>query len=152
MPLFLLPVAAFAKKHAALLFILVAAITILGSIMFVYSRAHDAGKREVELRVEKQHTETIREVRSDERLAQEVADQISKTITELNARQHTETSTILKEIHDELPAPDPSAPAPVAVSASVREKSNQLVNRANRAADDASAASRAEPAGTPLAH
>lgn len=132
----LAPIGAWLKSHAALVFVVVLGLVILGSALFIYSRGHSAGQKEVEVRVERQHTETIREVRSDEQLAQKVADQIGGNLTNQIVDQREATDAALKEIHDELaklPAPANGAVV-VTVPASVLARSNELVDRANRAA------------------
>lgn len=133
----LVPIKAFLKANAALIAVLVAVAVVCGSAIFLYKRGESAGESKVELRVERQHTETIKEVRADEQLAQSITDAVDARLAAAQAQQRAETAATTKEITDAfsaLPAPAPGTVDRVAPD-SVRDASNRLVDRANRAAD-----------------
>lgn len=133
---FLPKIKTFAVKHGHTLLIL-AAILALGVTFLIYGASREkTGAQKVELRVEKQHTETIREVRSDEQLAQQVSDKVGAATDAKLAEQQAATDQSLQEIHDAIA----TLPATVAadrgpVLERVRASSNSLVDRANRAAE-----------------
>lgn len=136
------PARAFLKRNGAAVVFILLALVLVGSALFLYQRGHSAGQKEVEVRVERQHTETIREVRTDEQLAQHITDAVDARLAAAQTQQRAETAATTKEITDAfaaLPAPAPGAVACV-VPDSVRDASNRLVDRANRAADDPVAA------------
>jgi hypothetical protein len=129
-------VRAFLKANAVWIALAVLTLVICASGVFLYTRGQSAGKAEVQVRVEKEHTETIREVRGDEQLAQKITDDIAARLAATQAEQRATTTQTTKEITDAfhalpaLPVGTVDRPAPV----SVREASNSLVDRANRAA------------------
>lgn len=132
------PAGAFLKRNAVWIAMGVLTLVVCASAVFLYQRGHAAGQKEVEVRVERQHTETIKEVRSDEQLAQQITDAVDARLTAAQTQQRAETAATTKEITDAfqaLPAPAPGAVACV-VPDSVRDASNGLVDRANRAAGD----------------
>lgn len=129
-------VGAFFKRNAVWIALTVLTLTICASAIFLYQRGHSAGQKEVEVRVERQHTETIREVRSDEQLAQRITDDLAARLAAAQAQQRTETVQIAKEITDAFTAlpPAPAGTVDRVAPAGVRNASNRLVDRANRAA------------------
>lgn len=132
----LLPIKAFIKANAVWIALGVLALIMFASGVFLYTRGQTAGKNEVEVRVEREHTETIREVRSDEQLAQKITDDLAARLAAAQAEQRTVTVQTTKEITDAFQAL-PAAPAGTVdrvAPASVRDASNSLVDRANRAA------------------
>lgn len=132
----LTPAWAFVKRNAVPLILVVFGVVLLASVYVVYTRGKDAGQKEVEVRVEREHTETIREVRSDEQLAQRITDDLAARLAAAQAQQRAETAQTTKEITDAFQAL-PAAPAGTVdrvAPASVRDASNSLVDRANRAA------------------
>jgi len=129
-------VRAFLKANAVWIALGVLALIMCGSALFLYQRGHSAGANEVEVRVEREHTETIREVRGDEQLAQKITDDLAARLAAAQAEQRTVTVQTTKEITDAFQAL-PAAPAGTVDRVApdgVRDASNRLVDRANRAA------------------
>lgn len=132
----LLPVKAFLKANAVWIALGVLALIMCASAVFLYQRGQSAGKNEVEVRVEREHTETIREVRSDEQLAQRITADLAARLAAAQAEQRTVVVQTTKEITDAFQAL-PAAPAGTVDRVApdgVRNASNRLVDRANRAA------------------
>lgn len=129
-------VKAFFKANAVWIALAILTLVICASAFFLYSRGQQAGKNEVEVRVEREHTETIREVRSDEQLAQRITDDLAARLAAAQAQQRAETAQTTKEITDAFTAlpPAPAGTVDRVAPASVRDASNNLVDRANRAA------------------
>jgi len=114
-------------------------LAVAAAIFVIYSRGHSAGEAGQKVKQEQAHTKSVATSREDERTAQNASEAVGKSVAETNDRQREETGAILKGINDELPKP--SATPAATVPASVRQRSNDLVNRANRAAEDASTSS-----------
>lgn len=129
-------VKAFFKANAVWIALGILTLVICASGLFLYTRGHDAGQKEVEVRVEREHTETIREVRSDEQLAQRITDDLAARLAAAQAQQRAETAATTKEITDAFQAlpPAPAGTVDRVAPASVRDATNSLVDRANRAA------------------
>lgn len=129
-------VKAFLGKHWQV-FAIGAALTALTVTILVYgAHREQKGAIKTELRVERKHTETIREVRADERLAQQVTDAISAELAKRQNEQKAQTDQTLKEINDAIASLPSTAPAErAAVLNGVRDVSNAAVARANRAAE-----------------
>ena len=129
-------VRAFLKANAVWIVLAILTLVICASSVFLYTRGQKAGANEVQVRVEREHTETIREVRSDEQLAQQITDNLAATLAAAQAEQRAATAQTSEEITDAFKAL-PAAPAGTVdrvAPVSVRDASNSLVDRANRAA------------------
>lgn len=133
---FLLSALGFAKVHWKLLAAIGLALAVVGAVAYIYSSGKKAGVAQTEIKQEKAHSESVATARKDERTAQDAADAIGSKTADTNTRQRADTETILKGIRNDLPKPDPARSDPV-VPDSVRAASNELVNRANRAAEAA---------------
>lgn len=127
---------AWLKANAVWIGFAVVSIALIASSLFLYQRGHKAGADEVEVRVEREHTETIREVRSDEQLAQSITDAVSARLAAQAEEQRLAATQTVKEITDAFQAlpPAPAGTVDRVAPASVRNASNALVDRANRAA------------------
>lgn len=126
----------FLKKHASVIGLIAVGFAAVGCVAYFYAHGVEAGKNQVRTIVEKEHTETIKEVRDDEHLAQSVADKTGAAVANTVDAQAQQTQQALEDIRNDLktrPAPPAGCPLDVAPD-SVRERSNALVAQANRAA------------------
>lgn len=145
MPLFLISIFAklsgigsFIKAHWQVFAIGAALLVLTGTILIYGATREQAGVTKTELRVEKLHTETVREAVNDSKLAQTVSNAVDAKLAAKLAEQTATNDAKLKEISDaiaSLPAVAPVTPERAAVLERVRTSSNSLVDSANGTAD-----------------
>jgi ABC-type transporter Mla subunit MlaD len=131
------------SARAAKLFSWLAPILLLVAIVavglaLVYRTGTSAGGNAVTVKVQQQHTRTVAEARSDERVAQAATDRIGARVTRADDATTEYLRTTIEDLRNAIDATPPAADgaaAPVFDTGSVSASLNGLVDRANRAAE-----------------
>lgn len=127
---------------------LLAALALLAAIVTIHHRGEKAGAAKVTTKVEQQHAARIVEARADERAATAAA---ASTGSAALARADAAIAALkiseeeMRHAIDTIPPAVPGADLPPAPAGVLAASVNALVDRANRAADTADAAGRADP-------
>jgi len=118
------------------------ATAIGGGVALIHHEGVEAGAASATAKAEKAHTARVAEARTDERTAQATADTASAAIAHDTAESTAFTRNQIEDLHHALydVRAAPGASLPAAPVDRLRDTLNTGIDRANRAAEDASAA------------
>lgn len=133
LPLSILSAWGFVKKHALAFGLAAVALAVTAGGVYLYTHGRSAGRAAEQVQVEQRHTASVATARSDERTAQDAATRLGDAMAVARREQDTAAAASTKEISDGLKTL-PVASGDIVVPASVRDASNAIVDRANRAA------------------
>ncbi len=123
--------------------IVAAVVAIAAGVFLVRRGGESAGAAKVTAVNERTHSAGVAEARVDERAAATVTAAIAARTVRIEAKTDAYVDTMIKDMRnaiDEVPPAAPDAPLPAAPVDRLRDTLNAGIDRANRAADAASAA------------
>ena len=126
-----------------MILIVVAILAIAVSVFLLRRGGETAGAAKVTAPNERAHTAGVAEARADERAAAAVTASIAARTVRIEAKTDAYVDTMIKDMRnaiDEVPPAVPDAALPAAPVDRLRDTLNAGIDRANRAADTASAA------------
>ncbi len=126
-----------------MILIVVAIVAIAVGVFLLRRGGETAGAAKVTATNEKAHAAGVAEARVDERAAATVTASIAARTVRIEAKTDAYVDTMIKDMRnaiDEVPPAVSDAPLPAAPVDRLRDTLNAGIDRANRAADTASAA------------
>ncbi len=129
--------------HLRMILIVVAILTIAASVVLIRRDGETSGAARVTATNEKAHAAGVAEARVDERAAAAVTASIAARTVRIEAKTDAYVDTMIKDMRDaiaDVPPAAADAALPAAPVDRLRDSVNAGIDRANRAADAASAA------------
>ena len=119
------------------------ALALLVAVWAIFQRGETAGAAKVTQKVEREHAERVVESRGDERTAAATAASIANNTIAAEAKTDALVQATIGDLRnalDQVPPAVPGAALPPAPAVVLAQGVNAVIDRANRAADDAAAA------------